>query len=85
MNHINITNADIVKSMSDETKHNLANQCILNKTEPEEVIELVKNVANATINFVIDIYNNYFETPAGKEYLNMRKKIENIGYKGVNK
>ena len=29
--HINITNADIVKSMSDETKHNFANHCIINK------------------------------------------------------
>lgn len=41
--HINITNADIVKSMSDETKHNFANHCIINKVQPEETIELVKN------------------------------------------
>lgn len=81
MNHINITNADIVKSMSDELKHNFANHCIANKIEPEDVIEPIKNVANATINFAIDICNNYFESPAGKEYLNMRKKIENIGQK----
>ena len=40
MKNINITNADIVKSMSDEMKHNFANQCILNKIEPEDVIEL---------------------------------------------
>ena len=81
MNHINITNADIVKSMSDEMKHNLSNNCITNKVEPEEVISLVKNIANATINLAIDLCNSYFETPAGKEYLNMRKKIENIGQK----
>lgn len=81
MKHINITNADIVKGMSDETKHNLANQCIANKIEPEDIIETVKNISNATINFAIDICNNYFESPAGKEYLNMRKKIENIGQK----
>lgn len=81
MNHINITNADIVKNMSDETKHNLANHCIVNKIEPEDVIEPIKNVANVTINFAIDICNNFLETPAGKEYLNMRKKIENIGQK----
>lgn len=81
MNHINITNADIVKGMSDELKHDFANQCIANKIEPEDVIETIKNIANATINFAIDICNNYFESPSGKEYLNMRKKIENIGQK----
>lgn len=36
MNHINITNVDIVKCMTDEQKHNLANQCILNGIEPEQ-------------------------------------------------
>mgnify|MGYP006957394535 CR=1 FL=1 len=81
MDHINIKNADIVKNMSDGTKHNFANYCIVNKIEPEDVIELIKNVSNVTINFAIDICNNYFESPAGKEYLNMRKKIENIGQK----
>ena len=79
MNHINITNVDIVKCMTDEQKHNLANQCILNGIEPEAVIEPVKNIANSTINFAIDLCNKYFETPAGKEYLNMRNKIERIG------
>ena len=81
MNHINITSADIVKGMSDESKHNFANYCIANKIEPEDGIKLIKNVANATINFAIGICNNYFESPAGKEYLNMRRKIENIGQK----
>ena len=79
MEHINITNADIVKKMTDEQKHNLANICIANKTEPEEVISLIKNVANATINCAIDICNNYFESPVGKEYLKMRENIERIG------
>lgn len=81
MNHINITNADIVKGMSDESKHNFANHCIANKIEPEDVIESIKKVANVTINFAIDLCNKYFETPEGKEYINMRKKIENIGQK----
>ena len=79
MKHINITNADIVKNMTDEQKHNLANICNANKTEPEEVISLIKNVMNATINFAIDICNNYFKSPIGKEYLKMRKNIERIG------
>lgn len=81
MKHINITNADIVKSMNDEMKHNLANQCIINQVEPEDVIETVKNIINPTLNFAIDICNNFFETPAGKEYLNMREKIERLGGK----
>lgn len=79
MKHINITNADIIKVMSEQQKHDFANQCIANNTEPEEVISLVKNVANSTINFAIDLCNNYFKTPAGQEYLNMRKKIDKIG------
>lgn len=78
MKHMNITNADIVKSMSDETKHRFANHCILNKVEPEDVVETIKNVVNPTVNFAIDLCNKYFETPAGKEYLEMRKKIEEI-------
>lgn len=81
MKHINITNADIVKGMSDELKHNFANHCIVDKIEPEDVIELIKNVANATINFAIDICNNYFESSAGKEYLNMRERIDRMGEK----
>lgn len=81
MKHINITNADIVKGMSDELKHNFANHCIVDKIEPEDVIELIKNVANATINSAIDICNNYFESPAGKEYLNMRERIDRMGEK----
>lgn len=79
MKHINITNADIVKNMNDEQKHNLANSCIANGTEPEEVISLVKNMANVTINCGIDLCNTYFETPAGKEYLEMRKKFDRLG------
>lgn len=79
MKHINIKNADIVKNMSNETKHRFANQCLADKTQPEEVIELVKNVTNGVVNCVIDLCNIYFETPAGKEYLQMRKRIEKIG------
>lgn len=79
MEHINITNADIVKKMTDEQKHNLANICIVNKTEPQEVISLIKNVMNVTINFAIDLCNNYFKSPIGKEYL---KVMENIGKLG---
>lgn len=79
MRHINITNADIVKSMSAEAKHKLAIQCIASKTQPEEVIELVKKVANGVVNCAIDLCNNYFETPAGKEYLETIKRINKIG------
>ena len=78
MKNINITNEDIVKSMSDEMKHNFANLCIVNKVEPEDVIETIKNIVNPTINFAINLCNEYFETSAGKEYLEMRRKIDNI-------
>lgn len=78
MKNINITNADIVKSMNDEVKHNFANYCIANKVEPEDVIETIKNIVNQTLNFAINLCNKYFETPAGKEYLEMRRKIDNI-------
>lgn len=79
MKHVDITIKDIVKSMNNETKHNLANQCILNKIEPEEIIQPFCNIANETINFAIDLCNKYFESPAGKEYLEMRKKIDYLG------
>ncbi len=78
MKNINITNADIIKNIDEETKHNLANYCILNKLEPEEIIEPIKNITNTTINFAIDLCNKYFETPAGKEYLKMRRKIDSL-------
>ena len=74
-----MTNADIVKSMSDEAKHNFANYCIINKVQPEETIDLVKNVINGVVNCTIDLCTNYFATPAGKEYLQMRKRIDKIG------
>lgn len=79
MKHVDITVKDIVKSMDNETKHNLANQCILNKIEPKEIIQPICNIANGTINFAIDLCNAFFETPAGKEYLDMRKKIDYLG------
>ena len=65
--------------MTQQQKHDLANRCIANNTEPEEVISLVKNVVNSTINSAIDLCNNFFETSAGQEYLNMRMKIDKIG------
>lgn len=79
--HINITNTDIVKSMSDEAKHNFANYCIVNGVEPENVLEPIKNVINGVVNLSIKLCNEYFETPAGKEYLKMLEKIERIGYR----
>lgn len=79
MKHINITNKDIVKNTNDEQKHNLANCCIANGTEPKEVVSLVKDMINLTINCAIDLCNIYFETTAGKQYLEIRKKIDKLG------
>lgn len=78
MKHVNITNADIVKTMTNKEKHNLAIQCSLNDLEPKDVIESIKNTANLTINFAIDICNCYFETPVGKKYLENRAKIDKL-------
>lgn len=79
MKYVNITNADIIRSMNNDTKHNFANYCIANKVEPEEILEPIKNIANGVINLSIKMCNEYFKTPAGKEYLQMREKIEKIG------
>lgn len=79
MKHINITNKDIVKNMSDEQKHVLATQCFLSDLDTKDIIEPIKNIANSTINFAIDICNVYFETPEGKKYLENRAKIERLG------
>lgn len=79
MKSFEITPKDIVKILDDESKHKLAMQCMLNKTEPQEVLQTICNIANPTIDFAIDICNKFFETPQGKDYLNMRKKIERIG------
>lgn len=79
MKHINITDKDVVKCMSNDQKHILATQCALNDLDPKEIIEPIKNIANSTINFAIDICNAYFETPGGKKYLENRAKIERLG------
>lgn len=81
MKYINITNADIIQSMNNDTKHNFANYCIVNGVEPENVLEPIKNVINGVVNLSIKLCNEYFETPAGKEYLKMLEKIEKIGYR----
>lgn len=79
MNHINITYKDIIKCMNDKQKHILATQCTLNNIEPKEIVEPIKNIANSTLNFAIDICNSYFKTPEGRKYLENRAKIEKLG------
>ena len=81
MKHINITNADIVKNMSDDAKHNLACHCINNGMAPEKFINNIRKVTVNVVNSAIDICNNFFESPAGKEYLNMRERIDRMGEK----
>ena len=75
MKHINITNADIVKNMSDDAKHNLACHCINNGMAPEEFINNIRKVTVNFVNCAIDLCNDFFKTPAGKEYLNMRDGV----------
>ncbi len=81
MKHINITNADIVKNMSDDAKHNLARHCINNGMAPEEFINNIRKVTVNVVNCAIDLCNDFFKTPAGKEYLNMRERIDRMGEK----
>ena len=81
MKHTNITNADIVKNMSDDAKHNLACHCINNGMEPEEFINNIRKVTVNFVNCAIDLCNDFFKTPAGKEYLNMRERIDRMGEK----
>lgn len=77
--YIKITKQDIVKSMSDEQKHNLAIACQLNNTSVDETLDLVKNVLNGALKVTVDCCNVYFQTPEGKDYLEKRKEIEKIG------
>lgn len=79
MKHINITPGDIVNCMSEDTKHSFAIGCLVYQTDPDEVLEKISRIITNYINFSIDVCNSFLESPAGKEYLNMRKKIDNIG------
>lgn len=78
MEHINITNADIVKNLDENDKHNMANYCLANNITPEDIVEPIKNIVNFTINTAIDIGNIYLNSSMGKKYLNIRKDIENL-------
>lgn len=79
MEYIKVTKQDIVKNMTDEQKHNLAVACQLNGTSVNETLDLVKNVYNGAFKVAVDCCNIYFQTPAGKDYLEKRKEIEEIG------
>lgn len=68
MEHIKVTNADIVKIMSDETKHKLAKLCSLKKTQPELIIELVAYVMEDIINRGIDLCNSCEDSETKKRY-----------------
>lgn len=81
MKHIIITSKNIVNSMTDDTKHSFTLYCLVNRVDPEETLEKISRIITNTINIAIDLCNDYFETPAGKEYLETRIKIENLGSK----
>ena len=79
MNKIEITKQDLIKNMSDEQKHRLALSCQLNDISVEETLDLMERVANKSINDALALTKIYFESPAGKDYLEKRKEIEEIG------
>lgn len=81
MKYINITSKDIVNSMTDDIKHSFSMNCLVNHTDPDEVLENLSRIITNSINIAIDVCNEFFETPVGQEYLEIRRKIENIGGK----
>ena len=81
MKRVNITSADIVKCMDNNQKDWLTKKCLADGIEPEPLLDTMSKITTAAVNCCIDLVNVYFESPAGKEYLNMRKKIEYIGPK----
>lgn len=79
MKAINITKQDLVKNMSDNQKHRLVLACSLRNISVEETLDLMERVASKSINDVLVLTKLYFESPAGKDYLEKRKEIEEIG------
>ena len=79
MKAINITKQDLVKTMSDSNKHKLALYCQIHNVSPEDFIDNMCEYINLYLNTGIEICNLYFESPAGKDYLEKRKEIEKIG------
>lgn len=79
MNKINITKQDLVKNMTDEQKHRLTLSCQLHDISIEETLDLMERVVNKSLDEAIKLTKLYFETPAGKDYLEKRKEIEKIG------
>lgn len=79
MNKIEITKQDLVKNMSDDQKHRLTLSCQLHDISIEETLDLMERVANKSINDALALTKLYLESPAGKDYLEKRKEIEEIG------
>lgn len=79
MKAINITKQDLVKNMTDEQKHRLTLSCQLHDISIEETLDLMERIANKSINDALTLTKLYFESPAGKDYLEKRKEIEKIG------
>lgn len=67
--------------MSDENKDRFARLCIVHQVNPESILDNNAKIITNLTNLCIEFVNNYFETPEGKAYLEMRKRIENIGQK----
>ena len=79
MEYIKVTKQDIVKTMSNSNKHKLALYCQIHNVSPEDFIDNMCEYINLYLNTGIEICNLYFESPAGKDYLEKRKEIEKIG------
>ena len=65
--------------MTDEQKHRLALECSLRNISVDETLDLMERVVNKSLNDALALTKLYFESPAGKDYLEKRKEIEKIG------
>lgn len=79
MNEIRITKQNLVKTMSDSNKHELALYCQIHNVSPEDIIDNMCEYISLYLNTGMKICNLYFDSSAGKDYLEKRKEIEEIG------
>ena len=79
MNKISVTKQALVKNMTDEQKHRLALECSLRNISVEETLDLMERVVNKSLNDALALTKLYLESPAGKDYLEKRTEMEEIG------
>lgn len=64
MKHIMITSKNIVNSMTDDTKHSFTLNCLVNRTNLDEILENISKIIANSINIGINLCNNFFQNPS---------------------